>query len=294
MDWHKCSENFVRIVENKSFAEAARRRFTSSSALSKQVNWLEAQLGVQLLQRTTRHLELTESGTQFYHKAKHLLEEWYELKESLRNQSDEPRGILNIGLSVILGNNYIVPLLPLFLSKHPFLKVNLATLTYPLTMSLEALDVCISHKAPEFFSDSLNYRVLGELCFFVFASPAYLKQYGTPRTPDELKQHNCLLNTGQNVLNRWDFEQGSVPVEGNLTADNGRAIVKAAAAGLGLIFTSPFSVTSIEDQGSLVKIMPEYHSAPCKIYAYYPKRKRVSLKTELFLGHIEETLNFPK
>ena len=292
MDWHKCSESFIHIVEQQSFAAAARKRFTSSSALSKQINWLEAQLGVQLLQRTTRHLELTDEGQHFYHQAKQLLEEWHHLQESCRNQSNQLHGVLNLGLSVILGNHYVMPLLPAFLTQHPHVKIQLTTLTYPLTtINLEHLDVYVSHKPPEAFSEHLDHRVLGTSHLHVFASPIYLKNHNPPHTPTDLKHHNCLLNAGSDHPHRWQFEQETINVQGNLIADNGGALVRAAVAGLGLLFTSPL-VAAKEAKGSLETVMPAYRSPPWNTYAYFPKRKKLPLKTATFLDYIEENLQF--
>lgn len=290
MDWHKCSESFIHIVDSQSFTKAARERFTSGSALSKHVNWLESQLGVQLLQRTTRHLELTEEGEHFYLQARQLLEEWYNLKESLSNRSNEPHGTLNIGLSIILGNHYIAPLLPKLLTQYTHLKINLKTLTYPLSINLESLDICISHKSPDVFSEAMAHRVLGEYHLHVFASPDYLKKHGTPQSLEDLKQHNCLLNAGSNYPGRWEFENNPVQVQGNLTADNGGALVKAAVSGLGLIFTSPFVIAN-EPEAALTMVLPEHRSSQWNVYAYYPKRKKLPLKTKFFLDYIASRLN---
>ncbi|ODN43123.1 LysR substrate-binding domain-containing protein [Piscirickettsia litoralis] len=290
MDWHKCAQSFIQIVEDQSFAKAARSLYSSSSALSKHINWLEDQLGVQLLQRTTRRLDLTAEGECFYRQAKQLLNEWEQLKETVCNKSNEPRGMLTVGISVVFGNRYIIPLLPELLALYPQLKINVKTLTYPVLHNIENLDLYFSHKPPDFFSSNMDHHTISDAYLQMFASPDYLAEYGTPSQLADLKGHNCLLSTGNDTPNRWEFENGkSVQVQGNLIADNNGALIKAAVAGLGIIFTSPLAFAN-ELKGSLVPVLPELHSPRWAIYAYYPKRKTLPLKTQAFLNYIEEKL----
>ncbi|MGJ3495021.1 D-malate degradation protein R [Piscirickettsia salmonis] len=290
MDWHKCAQSFIHIVEDQSFAKAARRLYSSSSALSKHISWLEEQLGVQLLRRTTRRLSLTSEGECFYQRAKQLLGDWADLKESIRNTYNQPVGILSIGISVVFGSLYIVPLLPELLEKFSRLKINVKTLNYPLLSNIDTLDLYFSHKSPDFFSDAMDHRIIAHTHLQIFATPSYLAKHGTPITLADLQDHNCLLSMGHEHPNKWEFA-GAAPitVQGNLIADNNSIAVKAATAGLGLLFTSPLAL-SPEKKKHLVPVLPNYHSPRWTIYAYYPKLKTLPLKTQAFLSYIENKL----
>ncbi|MCL1124466.1 LysR family transcriptional regulator [Shewanella surugensis] len=290
MDWHKCGQSFIQIVEDQSFTKAATNLYTSSSSLSKHINWLEEQLGVQLLQRTTRKLDLTVEGEYFYEQAKLLLNDWEDLKEKVRSQSNEPRGILTIGISVIFSNLYIAPLLPSLLALYPELKINVRTLTYPLLHNVDHLDLYFSHKSPDFFSVNMDHHVIGQAYLKMFASPDYLLKNGTPKTLEDLSTHNCLMSTGSDSPHAWEFEKGgSIQVTGNFMSDNSSTLVKAAVAGLGIVFTSPLAFND-ELEGALVPVLPEHHSRAWTIYAYYPKLKTLPFKTQSFLNYVEDKL----
>ncbi|WP_299496266.1 LysR family transcriptional regulator [uncultured Shewanella sp.] len=290
MDWHKCSQSFIQIVEDQSFTQAANHLYTSSSALSKHINWLEDQLGVQLLQRTTRRLDLTLEGEYFYEQAKSLLNEWQDLKETVRNQSDEPRGVLTIGISVIFSSLYIAPLLPRLLEQYPELTINVKTLTYPLLYHVENLDLYFSHKSPDFFSVNMDHHVIGQAHLKLFASPTYLQEKGTPQTLADLSKHNCLMSMGSDAPQVWAFDNGeTVAIQGNLISDNSTTLIKAAVAGLGIVFASPTAFND-EVKGALVPVLPEHQSQTWTIYAYYPKLKTLPFKTQSFLDYVEDKL----
>lgn len=290
MDWHKCSQSFIQIVEDQSFTKAASHLYSSSSALSKHINWLEDQLGVQLLQRTTRRLDLTLEGEYFYEQAKSLLNDWHELKETVRNQSDEPRGVLTIGISFIFSSLYIAPLLPRLLEQYPDLTINVKTLTYPLLYHVENLDLYFSHKSPDFFSVNMDHHVIGQAHLKLFASPNYLQKNGVPKTLADLSEHNCLMSMGNDAPQVWEFDNGeTVAIGGNLISDNSTTLIKAAVAGLGIVFASPMAFND-EAKGSLVPVLPEHQSKTWTIYAYYPKLKVLPFKTQSFLDYVEDKL----
>lgn len=226
---------FARVVEAGSFSEAARRAGTSRSAISKAVAKLEKSLGAHLLNRTTRHLSLTEIGAAVAEHCARIVEEATEAEKLVGSLSSEARGVLRVSASVAFGTLHVAPALAEFLPRHPELKIDLSITDRWVNLAEEAYDVAIhvsSDPPPNLVARPLA-PVRRQLC----ATPDYFRRRGIPRTPADLVTHNCLDYTRSGEPGRWRFTgpegEISVPINGPLHVDDDEALSQAVLGGLG-------------------------------------------------------------
>ncbi len=220
---------FARVVEAGSFAEAARRMATSRSAVSKSVAKLEKTLGARLVNRTTRHLSLTEIGTSVAEHCSRMLEEVALAEKLVDSLNAVPRGVLRVSASVAFGTLHVAPALAIFLSRYPELTIDLTITDRWVDLAEDGYDVAIrvtGDPPPNWVARKLA-PVRRKLC----ATPGYFEKRGTPRTPADLVRHNCLDYTRSGEQGRWRFNgpegEISVPVNGPLHVDDDEALSQA-------------------------------------------------------------------
>jgi DNA-binding transcriptional LysR family regulator len=285
MDWVGASRNFVTIVETGSFAEAARRRYTSSSALSKQISWLEDHHNIKLLHRTTRHLNLTAAGEAFYIKAKRILDHIDCLKASLQDDSSVLRGTLRVSCQMLAQQSHLLQLIPEFLAQHPHLRIELIVNPKPHDLAAEGIDLAIR---TAFNPDSkLIQEKLGSMTIYVYGTKSYFEKHGTPKTPQDLLNHNCLDHMDLDKI--WEFNDGSqITVSGNFTANSTAALIEAAKNGLGLTQMSDALVATYVLEGILVPVLQEY-TKPCMgVYGVYEKQSYPNRNLEALIAFLKE------
>lgn len=286
MDRISAMQVFVKVVELGSFARAAERMGLSTSACSRQVADLEAHLDTRLLNRTTRKLSLTEAGRTFHERCVQLVADVEEAELSARAGRDRPRGTLRVTCAVNFGLRHISPLLGAFLQRHPDVRIDLSLSDRMVDIVEEGFDLAI--RIGESRSTSVIARRLGETQLLVCASPAYLKRHGTPTTPAQLAEHNCMLYEYLNPRNEWRFtgRDGSehrVRVTGSMQANNGDVLADAAAQGLGVCCEPDFIVADHLASGRLQRILPEHEAPATAIYAVFPSRRHLSAKVRAFV-----------
>ncbi|VWX61854.1 DNA-binding transcriptional regulator, LysR family [Burkholderiales bacterium 8X] len=264
-------EAFVQVVERGGFSSAARVLGMTPSAISKLVSRLEARLGVQLVQRSTRKLQLTPEGGQFYERSTQVLADLDEA-ERCAAAAASPRGRVSINASVSFGQLVLVPLLPAFLERHPEVTIDISVTDRVVDLMDERADIAIRW-GPLPPSD-LVARRLGETGQAIVAAPSYLARFGTPRTPEELEAHNRLGTNYRRNLPGWplrvDGKPLDLPVVGNVRASDGETLRRLALAGIGLARLSLYHVGQDIDEGRLVPVMEEFNpqeAAP--IHAVY-------------------------
>ncbi len=193
MDWIQSVNSYIRVVEEGSFNAAARKLNTTSSAISsKRIQWLEDKIGVQLLKRTTRSISQTEAGALFYERAKVQLDSWQSVLDETRSVNQSPAGLLKIGATLAVGSKFLVHYLDDFLEKYPDIKLQLIT-TLPGQIPELSLDLFISRELEQLNSLSFKASPLFEHKAQFYAAPSYLEKHGTPKTIEELSQHNVLI-----------------------------------------------------------------------------------------------------
>lgn len=288
MDWITCAKSYVTVVDMGSLAQAATKLNTSSSALSKRLAWLENQLGVQLLKRTTRNLTMTDAGRLFYQRGKLLLDDWTQLVSETTSTYGEVSGVLRIGAPLATGSRLLVNNIGEFLSTYPNIQVELHTLA-PGQLPDPNLDVVITRELADFNSASFIATKLFDFQPRFFASPSYLAQHPPIAEPEQLMHHNCLLYGSSSLPQEHEFEHGRrLRLSGNFVSPNPEALVNAAVAGLGIILVGDVTIRKELDQGLLVPVLPEVRQPTSAAYAYYPKLDFHHTKTRLFIDFLKQ------
>jgi DNA-binding transcriptional LysR family regulator len=253
-------EAFVQVVERGGFSAAARTLGMTPSAVSKLVVRLEARLGVQLVHRSTRKLQLSAEGQQFYERSVRVLAD---LDEAERNASAEiaPRGRVAINTSVSFGTQVLVPLVPRLVEQHPQIALDIALTDRVVDLMDERADIAI--RWGPLPSSDLIARRLGETAQAIVGSPAYFARHGKPRTPRDLESHCRLDFTYRRRVPDWplwvDGRAIDVPVAARVRAGDGETLRQLALAGAGLARLSTYHVQADLDAGLLVPVLEKYN-----------------------------------
>lgn len=277
---------FVRVAEAGNFSAAARALGLTPSAVSKLIGRLEDRLGARLLNRTTRRVSLTEEGHAFLQRATPILAAIEDAERAVTELHGEPRGLLKVNASTAFAQNHVEPLIPGFLERYPELKIQLTVTESFVNLVEEEVDVAI--RIGQLADSSLIARRLGQARRMIVASPAYLKEHGTPATPDDLEHHNCLRLVTGTSFNRWEFEGPAGPraidAGGNFETNNATTLLRAALAGLGLIRAANFVVGADIRAGRLVQVLAEFESpGATPVNAVYPHHRHLSPKVRAFV-----------
>jgi DNA-binding transcriptional LysR family regulator len=269
---------FVRAVEHNGFTAAARDLGVTPSAISKLVTRLERKLGVRLLLRSTRRLALTAEGELYFERARRIVNEIADAEAEVMRFGVQPHGRVRMILGTAFATYAFVPALPEFVERFPQVSLDLVVSDRPLDLVEASADVAV--RIGPITETHLTARRIGDLERVIAASPEYLEQFGVPRTPDDLKAHNCLIVPGVPGQSEWPFRDGggvrSVHVKGNLTANNAETLFELALLGLGLIRFSDLIVGPAIRSGRLRPVLTEVHQPePLPLHAVYlPARHR--------------------
>ena len=284
-------ETFLAVVENGSFTAAAQALGVSKPVVSKQVSMLEQRLGVQLLQRTTRRLHLTQAGELFASYSQKIMSDVHEAEQSVSLLQSEAQGRLRISAPESLAMSLLPEVLPHFQEAHPKLELDIRITGRFIDMVEEGIDVAL--RVGALADSSLIARRLMPCSFHVCASPDYLNRHGRPKHPAELTRHNCLIySQGQNP-EAWLFRDGqgeglNVKVKGNLHSDTGNLLMNAALNNIGILRAPTFMVSSALEHGRLQTVLDDYMPARTGLYAVYPQSKLVSKKVRVFVDYLAE------
>ena len=276
---------FVRVVDSGSFTAAAERLGISKSVVSKYVTRLEDRLGARLLNRTTRRLSLTEAGRVFYERSRQGLADIEDAQAEVSRLQGEPRGTLRLNAPMSFGILHVAPALPEFLNLHPDVTVDMNLDDRIVDMIEEGFDVSV--RISELPDSSLVARRLGPCRHAIVAAPAYLERCGTPRTPEELRNHNIITYRYQESAHEWHFltpgnKPISVAVSGSLMMNNSLAVREALLEGVGITRTPTFVVGKDIQEGRLIPVLSEYQILEVTIFLVYPQRRHLSPKVRAF------------
>ncbi|MDH5445323.1 MAG: LysR family transcriptional regulator [Gammaproteobacteria bacterium] len=290
MDRFEEMQTFVRVVRAGSLSAAADRLNVAKSAVSRRLSDLESRLGVQLLTRTTRRLNLTESGRQYYEQCQTLLAELEEAELALTQGDVALSGTLRIAAPLSFGISHLSPVLNAFLQQHPELKVELDLNDRTLNFMEEEVDLAI--RIGHLKDSTLVARKLASSRMILCASPGYLAEHGEPQHPNELEDHNHLTYSYAKS-HYWHFtdEQNSdIPVRVNerMRANNGDVLLRGAIDGLGIIMTPDFIGNDAIQQGRLVPILTQYELNTGDIYAIYPKQRFLPKRLRVLVDYLVE------
>jgi DNA-binding transcriptional LysR family regulator len=286
---------FTEVVDSGSFSAAGRRLGLAASSVARAIGALENQLGVRLLNRTTRKLGLTEAGRLYHERSRRILAEVEEARLSVTQLEAAPRGTLRLNVPVVFGRLHIAPALPDFLALHPALRVDLAMTDAFVDLVEEGVDLAI--RIGELEDSSLIARRLAPNRRVLCASPAYLERHGIPTSPDELSEHNCLMYKQQN-RSVWRLRDDSriheIRVSGSLLANNADVLHTAALGGVGLTLLPIWLVGRDIQRGALKIVLADYQVSPgaldTNIYAVFPHSRHLSAKVRAFIDFMRERI----
>src|SRR3954465_8117110 len=281
---------FSRVVVSGSLSAAARELGISPALVSRRLAALENRLSVRLVNRTTRSLNLTVEGARYYDACSRVLAEIQEADAEVSVGRVEPQGALKVALPASFGHQHVAPLVPQFAARYPKVELALSLSDRPVNVMDDGFDVAVC--IAELADSSLTARKLAPNRRVVCASPSYLALHGTPRTPEDLRRHNCLTST--DFAATWDYKApegraGSVRVHGRYVCDIWEVLPEWALAGLGIALKSTWDVYRQLADGSLVALLTDYaFLSEVAIYAVYPHRRFLPAKTRVFVDFLAE------
>lgn len=279
---------FVEVVKARSFRRAAETLGMPNSTLSRRIGLLEKSIGLRLLHRTTRRIELTEAGQLYYERSKRIVEEARIAHEQLGEMVARPSGVLRVSLPVDFATTYLAPLLPEFAALYPGIDFDFDLTSRNVDLVAEPFDLAIRMAAPQ--TPNLIARVIARFTPRLYAAPGYLERNGEPSHPSELEQHECLAmqNIGSWVLHR-EMETVEAKVRSRFRGNSVAMIRRLATLDMGIAALPERVMMEELASGQLLRILPEWTLAPISAYAVTETRL-LPAKTQRFIEFLRERL----
>lgn len=279
---------FALVAKNASFTVAAQRMGRSARLISKYVADLENALGVQLLNRTTRSVSLTDAGATYLTLCEPLLDGFDELEERVRNEQTSLRGAIHLSAPTGFGALRLAPSLAEFGVKHPNVELDLQFSDRRVSIIEEGFDLAI--RIGPMRDSSLKVRQLGRMPLVVCASPAYLEQAGTPSHPRALATHECILDGNMTESTVWRFEnkgqKEAVSVSGRFRMNAPAGAARLAAAGAAIARCPAYTVADSLKAGDLVELFAEHRVTPYVVAALFPQNRRLTARVRALIDHL--------
>lgn len=291
MDRFEDIQTFVTVVDAGSFTAAAVRLNAAKSAVSRRVSGLEERLGVQLLHRTTRVLNLTDSGRGFYEHGKRILADLLEAEAGVQQQHRELRGTLRVALPLSFGVRHMSKPIAAFNKLHPNVEFDLDLNDRRVDLINDNFDLAL--RIGHLQDSSLIARKLFESRSVLSASPYYLSVHGEPETPQDLEQHRCLVYSNLADPNTWAYRdaagnQKTVKLKSAMRASSGDFLCNAASLGAGLVMQPMFIASQAIRSGSLVPLLTDCDWPTSPAYAVYPPTRHLSFRVRAFIDFLAE------
>ena len=287
---------FARVADMASFTKAAESLGMHKGRVSAAVRDLEATVGVRLLHRTTRAVQLTEDGRVFHARAMELMAEAESLGAMFAQNGGTVRGRLRVDVPTELARAMLIPALPTLLAAHPGLELEISSTDRRVDIVQEGFDGVL--RVGTIGDDSLIARSLGALRMVNAASPAYLARYGTPLTPDDLVRHGHRMVHYAPTLGTksfgWEYPDGdgyaTLSLPGEVSVNNVQTYHAAGVAGIGLIQAGLAAMQPLFESGEMVEILPAYPPVPWPVWFVVAHRRNLSAKMRAFLAWVEATM----
>lgn len=294
MDKLSVMNAFRRIVERGSFVGAANDLGVSPGLLSKEIKLLEKSLGCTLVTRTTRSMSLTAAGRDYYEKAVTILSAVNTLENDIRASASSLVGHLKINAPHSFGQLVIAPMLPGFLEGYPELEVTLSLDDHILDMIEGGFDISIRVR-PSLPDSSLMVRRLGQLKQAIFASPAYLKRFGTPASPDDIADHTVIGFTLAGHQSEWLLHGPGGPrklaLHPRIKVGSSVVLRDLMIAGCGIGTLPDFISRQPERDGRLVRVLPEYELPSPEVFAVTASHMGSDPRAKAFVAHLQDALS---
>jgi DNA-binding transcriptional LysR family regulator len=292
---------FIDVAKTGTFSGVAKSRNVAVSSIARQVDALEASLGVRLLHRSSRRLLLTDAGEQFLLRAVGIVSELDDARAALLDAQAEPRGLLSVTAPSAFGRLHVAPAAATFLQHHPLIELELHFTDQWVDLASNRTDVAV--RSGTLPGSDLTATELAPLRRLACASPEYLRRHGRPASPEELLQHSCLtVSSSSRIPSGWWAFDGvnkgkPLAVQGRLRSDDTATLLQGAVAGLGIVHLASWLVSDMIASGRLVCLFPD--APPAKearaaaIHAVRLKGRSHAAKAQLFIAHLKAAFGSP-
>ncbi len=283
MDKLTCMRAFVSVVEAGGFSRAERKTGISKTLLSKYVSQLENELKVRLLQRTTRQINLTEVGRNYYNGSIQVLEQITDLESAVHETHTSPSGELLISAPTSFAELHLMQVVSEFSHRHPQIRFTMVLTDRVVDIVNEGFDIAL--RIADLPDSSLVARRLCDIPMIICASPSYLETNGSPDNPRELTKHQCIIDSNFRGGSCWHFNnlEEKISVSGNYAVNSARAVRELAIRGNGVAICPTFVVNNDIKEGTLEAILTSYTIQPLELYAVYSNRRHLSTRVRLFV-----------
>ena len=282
---------FVAVAEQRSFTKAAMHLGVSRSALSQNLRALEDRLGVRLLNRTTRSVSLTEAGRRLVRRVQFAIGEMTAAVNDVRQLRQSPAGQLRLAVQPPVASFLIGPLLARFLTEFPAIQLDVAVVKMPADIAEGGFDAGIRF-GEQVERNMTVIPVMGEARFLVVAAPEYLARHPAPRTPRDLKSHDCIRNRLPNgAIFGWEFEKhgkkARPAVEGRLIVDDIDLSIRAALDGVGLAYLLHDYVAQHLAKGRLVPLLEDWSPRLSGFFLYHSSRHQITAPLQALIAFLK-------
>ena len=285
---------FLRVADLSSFSRAAEDLGLPKASVSTAIQDLETLLGSRLLNRTTRKVQLTPDGINFYERCKDLLADVEELQSMFREGTTGITGRIRFDMPSRLARDLFIPRLPEFLDKYPGIHLEVSSTDRRVDVIREGFDCVV--RIGKLLDSTLTARNLGTISLVNCVSPRYIKKHGKPKSLADLAQHDVVhyTNTLGTKPDGFEYFDGKsyvcIPTRSSVTVNNADAYLATCLAGLGLIQVPHHGVTAHLKDGSLVEVLPKFNAEPMPVSLVYPHRRHLARRVQLFMDWAAETI----
>jgi DNA-binding transcriptional LysR family regulator len=276
---------FVAVAEEGGFAAGARKLGMSPPAVTRAIAALEERLGLRLLERTTRHVRVTQAGQRYLDDARRIIAAMDEADEAAAGINATPRGHLAVTAPVLFGRMYVTPGIVDYLQRYPGTEVSAVFVDRVTKLMEEGLDVAV--RIGELPDSSMQALQVGRVRRMVVASPAYLKTNGAPQHPSELGRHTVIAATGASTQPEWRFIEEmklqGYKVQPRLTVTSNDSAIEAARCGLGLVRLLSYQAAPWIASGQLLPVLQEFELPPVPINIVHRDGRQGSARVRAFI-----------
>ena len=287
---------FAALAKAGSLSAAAREMGITTAAVSKHLSQMESRLGVPLVNRTTRRMNLTVEGEFLLRHARSILAEMADLEQQLGASRSMPSGLLRVNSTLGFGRSHVGPIISRFTQQHPQVDVQLQLSVDPPTLTEDAFDVCIRFGPPP--DTRVISRKIANNQRLLCAAPSYIARHGQPSSPIDLVRHNFIsIRQGGEAYGVIKLSRGrsgkveTIKTRGNLTTNDGSIAVQWALDGHGILMRAEWDIRSYLAQGQLVQVLPQFRTPDADIYAVYPAQHKSAARVRAFVDFLVEEMS---
>ena len=283
---------YVAVAEEEGFAAAARRLQLSPPAVTRAVASLEETLGVKLLDRTTRHVRVTEAGRRYLEDARQLLARLAAADEAAVGINTQPRGHLAVTAPVMFGRLHVLPGIVEYLQLYPAMEVEAVFLDRPVNLLEEGLDIGV--RIGELPDSSMRALRVGSVRHVLVAAPAYLERHGSPQAPADLSKHTLIASTAGGFGPKWRFADSAseqvLKIKPRLTVTSNEAVITAVREGFGIARLLSYQVAADIESGHLQALMPQYEPPVFPVHILHRDGRHASTRVRSFIDLLAQRL----